>query len=98
MNQRTNTDFLSGLNAIFEADTGDLRQLALLAGEDPRTLYIGTSLDGADLRGQDLRGMILTGLDTRKVRHDSKTIFPDGTRGGRLRRLADLRRLPKKDQ
>ena len=93
MNQRTNTDFLSGLNAIFEADTGDLRQLALLAGEDPRTLYIGTSLDGADLRG-----MILTGLDTRKVRHDSKTIFPDGTRGGRLRRLADLLRLPKKDQ
>lgn len=78
--------WLSGINAIFAADTGDLRKLATLAGEDPATLYIGTSLDGCDLRDQDLTGMHLPGLNPRKVRHNRKTIFPDGSRGGLFRR------------
>ena len=79
--------WLAGVEDLLKADTGDLRQLAVLAGGDPATFYLGTPMDGADLRGQDLRGMLFTGLDPRKVRHDAKTIFPDGTRGGRLRRL-----------
>lgn len=59
---------------ILQAETGDLRVLAELAGGDPRTFYIGTSLSGADVRGQDLRGMILPGLDLDHLQHDAKTL------------------------
>lgn len=83
--------WLAAVADVLRADTGDLRELAMIAGADPATLYIGTSLDGADLRGQDLRGMILPNLGRRRVRHDRHTIFPDGSRGGRdLRRVRSL--------
>jgi hypothetical protein len=65
--------WLDGVGEILRAKTGDLRRLAEIAGEDPRTLYIGTSLDGTDLRGQDLQGMLLPELDLKKVRHDADT-------------------------
>jgi len=65
--------WLQGLADLFRAPTGDLRTLAQIAGEDPRTLFIGTALDGTDLRGQDLRGMRFTHLDLSKVRHDAQT-------------------------
>jgi urease gamma subunit len=90
--------WLAGVEAVLAAETGDLRELAILAGGDPQTFYIGTPLAGADLRGQDLRGMILPDLDPRRVRHDSKTIFPDGSRGGHHRRLVDLVRPLKRDR
>lgn len=72
--------WLDAVAAILRADTADLRALARLAGEDPRTLYIGTVMDGADLRGQDLRGMTFTHLDRDKVRRDAGTRLdpPDG--------------------
>lgn len=65
--------WLDGVEEILRAETGDLRRLAEIAGEDPRTLYIGTPLDGVDLRGQDLTGMLLPDLDLKKVRHDAET-------------------------
>lgn len=66
-------DWLKGVVRILEADTGDLRELAIIGGADPATLYIGTNLDGVDIRGQDLRGMALPGLDKNRVRLDSDT-------------------------
>lgn len=78
--------WLDSVADVLRAETGDFRELAKIAGEDPTTLYIGTSLDGADLRGQDLRGMILPNLEPQRVRHDRHTIFPDGSRGGRRKR------------
>ncbi|QDH72088.1 hypothetical protein [Brevundimonas sp. M20] len=61
------------LARLLEAETGDLRALAELAGGDPATFYIGTSLKGVDVRGQDLRGMILPNLDIDHARHDVET-------------------------
>lgn len=70
---KAKTHWLAQVEAVLLADTGDLRKLAEIGGEDPRTLYIGTSMDGVDLRGQDLRGMAFTRLDPAKVRIDADT-------------------------
>lgn len=77
------THWLAQVEAVLLADTGDLRKLAEIGGEDPRTLYIGTSMDGVDLRGQDLRGMAFTRLDPAKVRMDADTRL-DPTPGSEL--------------
>jgi hypothetical protein len=71
--------WLASVEEILNAETGDLRELARIAGEDARTLFIGTSLNGTDLRGQDLRGLILTGLTLAKVKHDAATILDKST-------------------
>jgi hypothetical protein len=42
---------------ILQAETSDLRELARLAGGDPRTFYIGVSRSELELEGQDLEGM-----------------------------------------
>ena len=68
--------WLAGVEDVLKADTGDLRQLAVLAGGDPATFYLGTPMDGADLRGQDLRGMLFTGLDPAKSATTRKPSFP----------------------
>lgn len=68
---------LKEAEAILQASTSDLRELAILAGQDPRTMYIGTCMNGVDVRGQDLRGMIFTNLDRTKVRSDERTRWPD---------------------
>lgn len=68
-------DWRKAIARILNANTGDLRALAALAGADPRTLYIGTRLDGVDVRGQDLRGMNLEGVDRSKIRYDEETRF-----------------------
>ena len=47
---------------ILTADTGNLRELAQVARENPESFYLGTNLKGVDIRGQDLRGMLLPGL------------------------------------
>jgi hypothetical protein len=65
--------WLDDVRAVLEADTGDLRALAQIAGEDPRTLYIGTDLAGVDVRGQDLRGIGLSNIDRDRVLHDEHT-------------------------
>jgi hypothetical protein len=66
--------WLRDVAKVLRAETGDLRELARLAGSDPATLYIGTSLDGVDIRGQDLRGMSLPGLNLNKVLRDDRTL------------------------
>jgi hypothetical protein len=47
---------------LLTANTGNLRELAEIAGENPESFYLGTNLRGVDIRGQDLRGMALPGL------------------------------------
>jgi hypothetical protein len=67
----------SGVAEVLAADTDDLRQLAIIAGLDPATMYIGTVMDGCDVRGQDLRGMQFTHLDRSKVLWDEHTRWPN---------------------
>jgi hypothetical protein len=52
-----------------------LRELAKLAGADPRYFYRGVDLSGVDLRAQDLRGMDFTGADLSRARIDPSTLF-----------------------
>lgn len=42
---------------IFEAPTSDLRELAHLAGGDPRTFYRGVNLSDLDTKGQNIDDM-----------------------------------------
>jgi hypothetical protein len=48
---------------LLTSSTMDLKELAEIAGEDPRTFYRGANLSGADLRGQDLTQFDLTGAN-----------------------------------
>jgi hypothetical protein len=86
-----NEHWLDAVARVLRAETGDLRELAHIGGADPRTLFVGTSLNGVDIRGQDLRGMVLSELDLAKVRHDENTLLtassaasasPEGTWAG----------------
>lgn len=53
---------------LLEADTMDLRDLARLAGADPRTFYRGIDPKTLDLNGQDLEGIEFgDGLDYAKT-------------------------------
>lgn len=65
--------WLADIETVLRAPTGDLRALAALGGADPRTLYIGVSLDGVDVRGQDLTGMVFTHFDRSKLIIDETT-------------------------
>lgn len=58
---------------VLKSSSGDLRELAKIAGYDPKEFYIGQSLAGCDLRGQDLRGMIFEGCDLEKAILDRST-------------------------
>ena len=58
---------------ILKEGTGDLKDLAAIAGEDWRILYRYQSLAGCDLRGQDLTGMDLTGCEIDKALIDQRT-------------------------
>jgi hypothetical protein len=42
---------------LLDAPTSNLRELARIAGGDPKTFYLGVNVDDLDLTGQDLRGM-----------------------------------------
>jgi flagellar biosynthesis repressor protein FlbT len=58
---------------ILEADTIDLRALALLANGDPSDFYCGANLTAVDIRGQDLRGMSFNGANLTGVEFDGDT-------------------------
>jgi hypothetical protein len=45
---------------ILNADTSNLRELARLAGGDPKTFYRGANLEGVDVENQNLQGMEFT--------------------------------------
>lgn len=51
------THWLDMVVTLLQANTSDLRELAQLAGADPRTFYKGIELKRLDLVGQDIEGM-----------------------------------------
>lgn len=75
MNKEEWNSILQVIAPLHHARSGNLRQLVLDVGEDPRTVFVGTRMDGVDVRGQDLTGIIFTHLDIDKIRWDENTIF-----------------------
>lgn len=49
--------WLDDVLLLLQADTSDLRELARLAGADPKTFYRGVDRSNLDLAGQDVEGM-----------------------------------------
>jgi hypothetical protein len=50
-------DWLQKIVTLLQADTSDLRELAHLAGADPKTFYRGIRIEDLDIAGQNLAGM-----------------------------------------
>jgi hypothetical protein len=69
------THWLDGVAEIFSANTGNLRELAVLSGIDPRYCYAHQDLSGCDLRGQDLTDMQFPGCNLENAVIDDKTII-----------------------
>ena len=67
------TSWEEKIKNILLSNTGDLRELAEIAGEDPATFYRCQDLSMCDLRGQDLRGMDLTGTNIENATWDDAT-------------------------
>jgi hydroxysqualene synthase len=65
--------WLDKVVTLLQSDTSDLRELARIAGGDPRTFYRGANMNGSDLCGQDLRGMEFTNLDLSQIKLDDRT-------------------------
>ena len=65
--------WLDKLWRVSEAETLNLRDLALLLDENPASFYRGQDLAACDLRGQDLRDMDLTGCNIEKALLDEST-------------------------
>lgn len=55
--------WLSDLAAMAQSKSNDLRELAVILGQDPAEFYKHQDLSGCDLRGQNLEGMDLTGCN-----------------------------------
>jgi hypothetical protein len=49
--------WLDKVITLLVAPTANLRELAILAGADPATFYVGTDIGKLDLAGQDIDGM-----------------------------------------
>jgi hypothetical protein len=66
--------------AILKAETADLRELAHLAGGDPRTFYRGISLSDVDTIGQNIEGMDFSDepTKTRRVRKKKRNRDTNG--------------------
>lgn len=71
--------FSEAIIRILTSDSADFRELARIGGADPKSMYIGTIMDGADVRGQDLRGMKFTALDPSSLKRDNSTRFDDNS-------------------
>jgi hypothetical protein len=65
------THWLDMVITLLQANTSDLRELARLAGADPKTFYQGIEIERLDLAGQNIEGM--------EFSTSSKTYVPAGT-------------------
>lgn len=68
------------------ADTADLRELALIAGRDPRTFYHGIDPEDLDLAGQDVEGIEFTDITFERI----EEIRRARAKGERLAMLIDM--------
>jgi hypothetical protein len=64
--------WLDKVVTLLQAQTSNLRDLAELAGEDPRTFYRGVKLSELDIEGQDLTGMEFESYESAPVANDNK--------------------------
>lgn len=71
-------EMMGKIHAVLEADTENLRELCQVVGDDPRTFFIDSDLDGVDVRGQDLRGMDFSGATFDGAIMDDRTLFDAG--------------------
>lgn len=65
------------VKALLQSKTGDLKELAKIAGSGDRNFYSYESLEECDLRGQDLSGLNLTGCNINKSIYDNETIIDE---------------------
>src|SRR4051812_43347157 len=65
--------WLDGVLLLLQADTSDLRELARLAGGNPKTFYRGANLDGVDISGQDVGDMEFTRFSSAQTTVDETT-------------------------
>lgn len=67
--------WLDKVIVLLSADTADLRELALIAGGDPRTFYHGVDPGRLELEEQDLRGIEFKRITREHVKdiHNSKS-------------------------
>jgi hypothetical protein len=70
------THWLEKVVLLFKAPTSDLRALAELVGEDPKTFYRGIDLDGLEVEGQDLTGMEFGDIEADGVANDNNPPDP----------------------
>ncbi len=97
------THWLETVIALLQADTGDLRELAKIAGANPKTFYRGVRLADLDVEGQDIGGMEFAasssddhsdeklGLMIRWDNNDSGYIEIDGV-------IAAIRKVPRQEE
>jgi hypothetical protein len=71
--------WLDKVVTLLQARTSNLRELAELAGEDPRTFYRGVMLSELDVEGQDLTGMEFASYDFASAANDN-----NGTESSKL--------------
>ncbi|MCG7622296.1 cyclic nucleotide-binding domain-containing protein [Epibacterium sp. Ofav1-8] len=71
-------NYLKAAYSLLVANTDDLRELAVLAGEDPATFYEYCDFSGVDLRGQDFTGVSTLGANFMGALIDETTKFDEG--------------------
>lgn len=81
---KSDHDWLSSIRDVLLSKSGNLIDLAKEAKLNPKTMYIGTRLDGADLKDQDLRGIIFTHLDSKKIQKNENTFWDENPLGTKL--------------
>jgi hypothetical protein len=67
------THWLQTVATVLQSEVTDLKELAKIAGAEPRHFYMGTCLDGVNICGQDLRGLEFSGLKRAAVVFDNLT-------------------------
>lgn len=87
--------WLDKVLTILQAQTADLRELARIAGGDPKIFYRGISRDRLDLAGQDIDGMEF--LDDPPIESPS-TEASETDRTDILRNLTLVRNAPRAEE
>lgn len=92
---RSPENFYATLDALLEAETGDLRELAKIAGVAPEKLYAGADLTGTDLTRQDI-GFLLA-LDVKfegaRLLESQQRAFENARRVRKKRERIDSERV-----
>ncbi|WP_423211849.1 hypothetical protein [Paracoccus yeei] len=85
------TQAISTAETLLRADTDDLKQLAAIAGQDPREMYLRADLTGVDLTRQDISFLIGLGtnFEAAKLTDEQRRLL---RRGSKEERAQETRR------